>query len=72
MPGAFPRSSTLALTSATLPYIIELANKGEKAFQNQELLKGLNIYKGKTTNRKVAEAHGLDYTDAESLLQQKP
>ena len=72
MPGAFPRSSTLALTSATLPYVLELAQKGEKAFQNKELLKGLNIYQGKVTNRKVAEAHDLDYTNAETLLQQKP
>jgi alanine dehydrogenase len=72
MPGAFPRSSTLALTSATLPYVLELAQKGEKAFRNKELLKGLNIYQGKVTNRKVAEAHNLDYTKAESLLQQQP
>ena len=71
MPGAFPRSSTLALTSATLPYVLELAQKSEKAFQNKELLKGLNIYQGKITNKKVAEAHDLDYTNAESLLQQK-
>ena len=72
MPGAFPRSSTLALTSATLPYVLELAQKGEKALQDNELLKGLNIYQGKVTNRKVAQAHDLDYTNAETLLQQKP
>ena len=64
MPGAFPRSSTLALTSATLPYVLELAQKGEKAFHNKELLKGLNIYQGKVTNRKVAQAHDLDFNDS--------
>ena len=67
MPGAFPRSSTLALTSATLPYVLELSQKGEKAFQNKELLKGLNIYHGKVTNRKVAEAHGIDFKDPSFL-----
>jgi len=64
MPGAFPRSSTLALTSATLPYVLELALKGEKAFQDKELLKGLNIYQGKLTNRKVADAHDLGFSDS--------
>ncbi len=68
MPGAFPRSSTLALTSATLPYVLELAQKGKKAFQNKGLLKGLNIYRGKVTNRNVAKAHGLEFNDPMSLL----
>ncbi len=68
MPGAFPRSSTLALTSATLPYISELADRCEKAFQNAELLKGLNIYREKITNKNVAEAHDLAYIEALSIF----
>ncbi len=68
MPGAFPRTSTFALTNATLPYALELANKGIKAFENEELLKGLNIYKGKVTNKRVAEAHNLPSSDPRELL----
>lgn len=68
MPGAFPRTSTLALTSATLPYVLELAAKGLGAFHNRDLLNGLNICQGKVTNNKVAEAHGLHYTNKTSVL----
>jgi alanine dehydrogenase len=68
MPGIFPRTATLALTSATLPYVLELARKGEQAFANPELLAGLNLYKGMITNREVAKAHGLPYTDPKTLL----
>lgn len=69
MPGAFPRTATFALTSATLPYALELADKGLKASANEKLLKGLNIYKGRITNKKVAEAHNLLYTDPRKLLE---
>jgi alanine dehydrogenase len=69
MPGVFPRTSTFALTSTTISYALELADKGTKAFENSELLKGLNIYKGKITNKGVAEAHNLPYTDPKQLLE---
>ncbi len=70
MPGAVPRTSTIALTNATLPYALELAGKeAEKAMrQNSALMKGLNVYKGKLTNKPVAEAQGLKYTPADSLI----
>jgi alanine dehydrogenase len=63
MPGGVPRTSTLALTNATLPYVLQLANKGYRAAMEESptLLQGLNIYNGTITHRKVAEAFGLDY-----------
>ena len=63
MPGAVPRTSTFALSNATMPYAVQIANKGaEKAMRdNPALLKGLNVYKGKITNKAVAEAQGLLY-----------
>ncbi len=58
MPGAYPRTSTLALTNATLPYIKLLANMGvEKAIgQSAEIRSALNIYQGKITNKALAES----------------
>ncbi|MBO9609250.1 MAG: alanine dehydrogenase [Paenibacillaceae bacterium] len=63
MPGAVPRTSTLALTNATMPYAMELANKGAKmaAMQNQALLLGFNTFRGSVTHPAVAEAVGLPY-----------
>ena len=71
MPGGVPRTSTLALTNATLPYVQLLANKGcRKALSDSPaLLKGLNIMAGKVTHKKVAEAFGLDFYPAESLVE---
>ncbi|MEL1239896.1 alanine dehydrogenase [Flavobacterium flavipallidum] len=65
MPGAVPYTSTLALTNATLPYAIQLANKGwEKACaENAELQKGLNIVNGKILYKGVAEAWNLPYNE---------
>lgn len=65
MPGAVPYTSTLALTNATLPYAIELANKGwEKACEeNQELKYGLNIIKGDVVYKAVADAFNLPYRE---------
>jgi alanine dehydrogenase len=65
MPGGVPRTSTLALTNATLPYAMQLANKGwKKALRdNPALLKGLNMTEGKVTYPGVAEAFGLKYED---------
>ncbi|MCK4714253.1 MAG: alanine dehydrogenase, partial [Candidatus Aenigmarchaeota archaeon] len=69
MPGAYPRSSTMALTNATLPYMIMLANEGIGVLKTCEPLKlGLNTYKGKLTCRGVAEAFGMEYTDPNTLL----
>ncbi|NMA69188.1 MAG: alanine dehydrogenase [Desulfitobacterium sp.] len=70
MPGAVPRTSTMALTNATMPYVLKIANKGvEKAMQEDEALrKGLNVYKGKLTIKAVAETQGLNYTSSEELF----
>jgi alanine dehydrogenase len=70
MPGAVPYTSTLALTNATLPYAIQLANKGWKkaCADNKELKKGLNIIEGDIVYKGVADAFGLDYTDVEHFL----
>ena len=63
MPGAVPRTSSFALSNATMPYAMQIANKGaEKAMrENPALLKGLNVYQGKLTNKAVAEAQGLEF-----------
>lgn len=71
MPGAVPRTSTLALNNATLPYALMLANKGyREAFKsNQPLSLGLNTYKGHVTNKGVAEAFEMEYKSVEEALQ---
>jgi len=70
MPGAVPYTSTLALTNATLPYAIDLANKGwEKACNdNKELELGLNVIKGDVVYKAVAEAFDLPYVPVENHL----
>ncbi len=70
MPGAVPKTSTLALTNATLPYAVEIANKGwKKAMQqNPEIKYGANVVKGKVTYDGVAEAFGLKFTPIDSLI----
>jgi alanine dehydrogenase len=70
MPGAVPRTSTFALNNATLPYIVNIANKGYKAalLEDKHLLNGLNVYKGQVTCRSVAESLELDYVDAREAL----
>ncbi|QCK16187.1 alanine dehydrogenase [Mangrovivirga cuniculi] len=70
MPGAVPYTSTLALTNATLPYAIELANKGWKkaCAGNKELELGLNIIKGEVVYKHVAEAFDLPYTPVDKFL----
>jgi alanine dehydrogenase len=61
MPGAYPRTSTVALTSATLPYIRSLAARGIEALRaDHGFSRGLNTYKGKITCRPVAESLGLE------------
>jgi alanine dehydrogenase len=70
MPGGVPRTSTLALTNATLPYALQLANKGWKQAlrNNPALLKGLNIYDGRVTYPGVAEAFGLEFHEPTQFL----
>ena len=70
MPGACARSATQALTNATYPYAIRLANEGyEKALQEDPLfLKGLNVYKGQVTNEPVAKDLGYEYVDPFSCV----
>lgn len=70
MPGAVPRTSTLALTGATLPYALKIADLGAEAACKADpaLMKGLNTYQGHLTFRAVAEAQGLPYTDPETLF----
>lgn len=70
MPGAVPYTSTLALTNATLPYALQLANQGWKqaCSANEELRKGLNVVHGKVVFKGVAEAWHLPYTDVKELF----
>jgi alanine dehydrogenase len=70
MPGGVPRTSTLALTNATLPYAIHLANKGWKRAlrDSSALLKGLNMVDGHVTYAAVAEAFGLPFAEPSMFL----
>ncbi len=69
MPGAVPRTSTYALSNATLPYLLRLASKGilEAVREDPALAKGVNVYEGRIAYEAVAEAFGLEYS---SLLPQ--
>ncbi|MEV6978417.1 alanine dehydrogenase [Kitasatospora sp. NPDC093806] len=70
MPGAVPNTSTYALTNATLPYVVELANRGWKEALRRDaaLAKGLNVHEGQITFGAVAEAFGLESVSLESVL----
>ena len=70
MPGAVPMTSTMALTNATLPYALQIANKGwRKAAQDSHAIKtGLNMVGGKVTFKGVADAFDLEYTPVEGVL----
>ena len=70
MPGAVPYTSTLALTNATLPYAVQLANKGwqQACLDNAELRLGLNVVMGKIVYSGVSEAFGLEYTPLENVM----
>ncbi|MEP5612211.1 MAG: alanine dehydrogenase [Cyclobacteriaceae bacterium] len=70
MPGAVPYTSTLALTNATLPYALNLANKGwKKACQDSEELRlGLNVINGEVVYKGVSDAFGLPYIEVEKFL----
>jgi alanine dehydrogenase len=70
MPGAVPYTSTLALTNATLPYALQLANKGWKkaCADNEELRLGLNVVEGKVVYKGVSDAFNLPYTEVSEIL----
>jgi alanine dehydrogenase len=69
MPGAVPRTSTIALTNATLPYTRKLASLGlNKAMTDPGLAEGVNVYNGKITYKAVAESQGREYTALDKLL----
>jgi alanine dehydrogenase len=70
MPGAVPRTSTFALTNATLPYALAIANKGllEAAREDPALKKGINTYNGLLTNKEVATSKNREYTIIDRLL----
>ncbi|MFJ4095229.1 alanine dehydrogenase [Kitasatospora sp. NPDC089913] len=70
MPGAVPNTSTYALTNATLPYVVELANRGWKEALRRDaaLAKGLNVHEGQITFAAVAEAFGLESVSLDSVL----
>jgi alanine dehydrogenase len=70
MPGAVPLTSTVALTNATLPFAVALADQGwqEASRQNPGIKEGINIAQGMVTYRAVAEAFGLTYTPVHAVL----
>ncbi len=70
MPGAVPYTSTLGLTNATLPYAVQIANKGWKdaLHDDAELKKGLNIANGKIVYKDVAEAFDMEYSPVSEVL----
>ncbi len=71
MPGAVPRTATLALTSATVPYALQIANLGVKkaVLNNEALLKGVNVAAGAITYEAVARDLGLEYMPAKEALE---
>jgi alanine dehydrogenase len=70
MPGAYPKTSTLALTNVTLPYALKIASKGYRKalLEDRTLSKGLNLFKGKVTCKGIAKAHNLPYYPVEEVL----
>ena len=70
MPGAVAKTSTIALTNATLPYAVQIANKGWQGAmrENPEIKLGANVINGKVTYQAVAETFGLEYSPIDSLL----
>jgi alanine dehydrogenase len=74
MPGAVPRTSTFALTNATLPYALRLANRGflDAIGSDPGLKEGVNTYAGKLTYKAVADDQGLEYTPLDEILGLSP
>ena len=71
MPGGVPKTSTFALNNVTLPFAIDIANKGVKQalLDDERLRAGLNVHKGKVTCLEVAEDLGYEYVSALEALQ---
>lgn len=71
MPGAVPRTSTIGLTNVTVPYAVQIANKGLKqaVLENEALKKGVNTMDGYVTYKAVADDQGLEYKSVDELLQ---
>ncbi len=72
MPGMYPRTSSIALSNATLPYGLRLADMGlrETVLSDRALAAGVNVYDGHVTSERVAQALGLEYTPVSQLLEQ--
>jgi alanine dehydrogenase len=70
MPGAVPRTSTIALTNVTVPYAVQIASKGYRkaCLENTALCKGINTLEGYVTYKAVADAHSLEYAEASVIL----
>ena len=70
MPGAVPRTSTIALTNATVRYGLQIAEAGleEACRKSHVIATGVNTYEGRLTNENVAAAHGYEYTDLKELI----
>lgn len=74
MPGAVPRTSTIALTNVTLPYALQIANKGviRAVKENKALLQGVNVAAGSVTYKAVADSLGHEYVPVEEALEKIP
>ena len=70
MPGAVPYTSTYALTNKTLPYLIEIANKGwiKASKENNEIKTGVNIVEGMVVNKNVSEAFSVEFHNIDSII----
>ena len=70
MPGGVPRTSTLALNKATLPFLTKLANEGYKKALNDDhnFLAGLNVHKGNVTHKAVADTFGHKYISPQEVI----
>jgi alanine dehydrogenase len=70
IPGAVPRTSSFALTNATIPYVLQLAECGytRGLLEHPDLAKGVNVFRGKVTCQPVAEALGYHYHPLETLI----
>ena len=70
MPGGVPRTSTIALNNATLPFLLRLANKGYKKALNEDknFLAGLNVYRGDVTYKAVADVFGYKFVEPSNLF----
>ena len=71
MPGAVPRTSTIALTNNTIPYALQIANKGYKqaCLDNAKTEKGVNTLDGQLVYKAVADSQGLPFVNVDELIQ---